>query len=251
MRHAGPVRTATFDRSGRHILAAGDDGTVRFWDLTPARALRDLTALPVNRSFASAVNVDLPALGRILSIETSPKMPVGRLRLWDLQAGRILTGMSEGGERWIGSEISLSAAGRRVLLRGEDALHGMVTQILDVRTGSPVSPPIHYPGRSLKDVLGANAPSLSPDGRRYLIMAGAQRSELRDAVTGGVIAAFELPFPRHPVQRRRHASAGLHSECAASPVQREWESSLSVPSLPDGSDRLWVEYTRPVSGLHR
>ncbi|MCW3051694.1 MAG: High-affnity carbon uptake protein Hat/HatR, partial [Chthonomonadales bacterium] len=194
MRHAGPVRTAMFDRSGRHILAAGDDGTVRLWDLTPAHALRDLAWLPVNLSLAGTVNIDLPVFGRILSAEIGPGRPIGRLRLWDLKAGHVLTEANEEGARWIGSGISLSADARRVLLRGEDAQHGMVTQILDVRTGRPVSPLIHYAGRSLKDVLEAKPPGLSPDGRRYLIAAGAQRSELRDAVTGGTIHTFECPL---------------------------------------------------------
>ena len=142
---------------GRRVVSAGQDGTLRVWDLDTGEPLRTLTGHH-RRVVAVAVSVDGR---RVVSAGQD-----GTLRVWDLDTGSSLHNLTRSG--WV---VAVSADGRRAVSDGGKALRVWdldTGELLRTLTGS------HSAGRVL---------ALSADGRR-MVSGGGKALRVWDLDTG-------------------------------------------------------------------
>jgi WD40 repeat protein len=141
--HTGPVRAVAFLPDGNHALSAGDDKTLRLWDVPLGREIR------AYRGHAAEVtSLSVSADGR-LAVSGSQDQT---LRLWDLAAGRTLRSLEARGGPV--QKVALSPDGRLALSRTAQG----VVQLWDVALGIERRSFNVMPDRLV-------AVAFSPDGR--------------------------------------------------------------------------------------
>jgi WD40 repeat protein len=148
--HAGFVSAAVIGDGGRAVFSAGDDGTVRVWDIAGGRPVRTLEAHG-RRTSSLSVSAD----GE-LALSASDE---GSLKLWDMRSGRCVKTIAAGGAVF---SASLSADGTRVAASstGSDNFLGVDSTLLQVWDVSKE----RCLGKLVGHTNAAKAICLSPDG---------------------------------------------------------------------------------------
>jgi WD40 repeat protein len=237
--HAGAVLSATFDPSGRRLVTAGEDGSVRVWDWRAGEPAVLRTGggpvLAVALGSAGEVNAasrdgavrrwDRPSgRGRLaLARETSAVLAaaVGR------EAGRAATGDFLGtvdvrdgprtGQSAVLHEgaayaVAISADGRRVASGGQDGVVAIWNWVVD-----PAARLLHGHRGAVAAV------AITPDGR--VVVSGGEDGTVRvwDGATGG--AGAVLRAQQSPV----------------SAVAVDADGAVVASGAEDGTVRVWAE----------
>jgi mono/diheme cytochrome c family protein len=155
--HTDRVRALAVSADGRLLASAGDDRSIRLWDLATGKEQRCLSGNegPVSAlSFASG--------GRLVSASHD-----GTLRLWDVDSGDELRRLE--GHRGEVYAVAVSPDGKRLLSGGNDR----TVRLWNLETG-----------REMKRLEGHGnaviAVAFTPDGRRAV--SGSSRHEVADRI---------------------------------------------------------------------
>jgi dipeptidyl aminopeptidase/acylaminoacyl peptidase len=160
------VRTAVFTPDGRSILSAGQDGTLRLWEIATGKELRRLGPQPDWRFYVAFS----PDSQRVVS---------GSGRVWDATTGRLLFVFAQepGRRRFdFANEREVTCAvfspdGRRIL----SGNRGGAMRVLDAASGKEI--------RRWQETKGwADTLAFSPDGK-LVVSAGGTWHEPRSART--------------------------------------------------------------------
>ncbi|MFI0423533.1 hypothetical protein [Spongiactinospora sp. 9N601] len=213
--HTGPVRTIVFSPDGRAIAGAGDDATVRLWDVATLRPI----GLPLRQGFGQSLadikDIAFSADGK--SVVAADNF--GVILRWDTVTGRPVGYLHE----LVSPDIymvAFSPDGRTVV-----AVDGSgVMQMWDMVTRRPIGAPLN------ESEFGVGRLAFSPDGT---IVAGARADgavQLWDVASGLTTGA--------PLIAHRGALWGL----AFTP-----DGKTLLTAGRDGQLRLWdVESGRPI-----
>jgi WD40 repeat protein/serine/threonine protein kinase len=171
--HAGPVRTARFTADGKFVLSAGDDNTIRIWDITTGKPHAQLRghSRPVLTCAIAADGNQLLSGGQ-----------EGEIKLWDLvdykpaPQGLALTGH---GDAVLAA--GFSPDGTRVITAGGDH----TARVFECESGQCLA--TLHEGH---DFLASRA--IYFDGGRRLLTAGGDRTaRLWDATSGTQLQVLE------------------------------------------------------------
>ncbi len=190
--HTSEIRCVAFAPGGERALSAGDDGTVRLWDLRAAAPLRVLDGQE-GGIYGAAFSAD----GKRVLAGTGS----GSVRIWDAETGATLF-FRQGGHKGHVSAVALSPDGRRVASAGWDK----TLRVWDVKAGKEVwrqggqrsvvwSLVFSGDGRRLLGGSGGHIEEVhGPDGkmRGFRQVGGADNLvRLWEAATGKEVARFE------------------------------------------------------------
>ncbi|HET7505909.1 MAG TPA: hypothetical protein VFK02_33045 [Kofleriaceae bacterium] len=204
--HNGDIRIAAFDRAGRRVVTASDDGTARLWDAA--------TGKPV-----------LPPLDASAGIRAAAFSPDGtrvaaaihdHVQFWNAVTGQpVPPRLAES----FASSIAFSPDGTHLLTTSEQT-----TTLWDAMTGKIVTRLVH------QDTV--NMAVFSPDGGRVATASADQTARLWDAVTGESL----IPALQH--QGAVHAVAFSHDgkqlvTGSTDKTAQIWDAGTGAPtSLP-------------------
>jgi len=220
--HSGAVRAVVFSSDGRRALSAGDDGTLRLWDVRLGREIRTL------RGHAGALtSVALSADGRVALSGGQD----GTARLWDVTTGQTLRALRVAGDSV--RKVALSPDGRLALSRTPA---GKV-QLWDVASGQLIFAGAVRQRRRLDEPLGlwlrrdpARARSAAAGGAR-----GARPVTRRPRGAGHPGRVVRLPWRvelghRPPPPRRDQGRPGEPAGAGARVLKKASSPRRRVPS---------------------
>lgn len=148
--HGGGINSVRFDATGRFLLSAGDDATVKLWDLAAGEE-----PLPAFEHPDSVTRVEFSSDGEsLLTGSFGLRTSDSYARVWNARSGDPATPpMRHGGKGLV--RASFSPDGRLVATGGADG----IARLWDVATGEPTTARLRHPTL----VTGL---AYSPDGRR-------------------------------------------------------------------------------------
>lgn len=203
------INMARFSADGSMLASAGDDGTLRVWDLRTGHRLH---ALP------GAGEVWSPFFGTdgrtVAAVWLGDGRPV--VRVWDLSTESVVHEREMAGVKWA---MALSPDARWLVAPQDDDRTPVIT---DVLTGRPIA-----------ELPGHDAPVLdidiSPDGRWIVTSGYDQTARVWDAATGRLV--HTIAAQRGPVTAAAWAPDSRHLATAGSDgVARVWEVTASAAS---------------------
>ena len=164
------VNSACFMPDGRSMWTAGDDGTVRRWDLSTHEELQRIEAHPDAKVFKVKY---CQALQLLLTCGTD-----GPIRLWDVGRGGEPAGVLEGHSDWV-QDLVLLPDGRRVVSASDD----FTVRVWDLASRRELR-------RQMFDDSKMRDLALSPDGRTLAVCS--QRLVIFDLMSESEV--LELPI---------------------------------------------------------
>jgi WD40 repeat protein/predicted Ser/Thr protein kinase len=168
--HLGPVCSVAFLPDGKRALSAGEDGSVRIWDVTLGRTTRVFEGPP-----SPLASLALSADGR----RAVSGGPDGTIVWWDVEAGRRLRAIPSGKGAVL--RVAISPDGSRALSRTENDV-----QLWELATG-----------QRLREITGVPRRvatlAFSPDGRYALT---ARKKEDKGEILDSRASLWELATGR-------------------------------------------------------
>ena len=92
---SGAISSMAFSHDGRSIAAADEEAKIKFWDVASGKLVRTLVAPPTGGATVQIVSLAFSPDGRTLAtgearIDTARGQYHGVIKLWELEAGRVL-----------------------------------------------------------------------------------------------------------------------------------------------------------------
>jgi RNA polymerase sigma factor (sigma-70 family) len=170
--HPGSIRAMALTPDGKRLVTAGNDSTLRLWDLTTRRLVHDFGGKQAEWPHGLALSADGATLASLHNNRG--------VRLWDVASGKLLRHLPMEGDCTTGS-LAFAPDGRT--LAASCALNGgreRAVRLWDVATGAEVR---RLPGHGGP----LDALAFSPDGRT-LLWGGQHETTLWlwEVRTGGV-----------------------------------------------------------------
>jgi WD40 repeat protein/predicted Ser/Thr protein kinase len=165
--HFGRVNGVAFSADGRFLASAGEDRTVRIWDVVKGELRRTLTGHQ-----APVTAVAYGSGGTLLATISD------RTRVWDAATGELRRVLET---RWPPRDLAFASDGLLAIV----AVYGSVW---DARNGAKLDLPndsLYPSGGRVND--SPNCVALSPDGR-WLAVGASHEFRLHDVTEGGTIA---------------------------------------------------------------
>jgi RNA polymerase sigma factor (sigma-70 family) len=269
LRHGGPVTSIAFAPDGKTVVSAGQDNSVRLWDLGTGKERGHFEAFTgPEGANCWVVSVGLSPDGyyvvagtsngpgavivwdratgkefrrfdrseRIVGVAFLPDGKTvlsvggdGTVHLWDLHAGKEIRTIA--GNQSIARCFALSADGKTVATGGDDN----VIQVHDLATGKELHQ-LQSAGESL------HALAFSPDGKS--LASGGWRGSLR---------LWDLSSGKEVRQYQGHGgavSALVFSADGTTLVSSSWDTSVRLWDVPSGKERRdFLGHFGPVIAL--
>jgi len=204
--HSAAVGALEFDRSGRFLLTASEDGTARVWDLAGVA--------PMHAELDPALFSRFTPDGRkVITSDWEPTATSAAAVLWDAGTGeRVAEGLLHAGA--VSHAVSLD--GRRVATASLDRS----ARVWDMGSGEPVTAPLVHDAI----LVGIR---FSPDGRRLITWSEGSSGVGEPAVAlWDVGNGVRLPVPGE--------TSGRIAQLAFTPDGRRF-----VTAGADGTVRIW------------
>ena len=207
-----PLRSAVFSASGRQILTASADGTVRIWNSAGHTLLATFSGSgPLDDAAFS------PDGTQIVTANED-----GTASILDSRSGRVLAVLKPPGNRYAVSSVAFSPDGKLIAAAYADG----TARIWNARTGEQDGPTLS--AEQGHQLLGT---AFSPDGRLLVTVGSSGNARIYDVQT-------------------RAQRAVLHSVSGLLGATFSPDSKLVVTAGGDGTARIWSAGNgRQVAGL--
>jgi WD40 repeat protein len=175
--HVGSIDKAAFSPDGARLVSAGDDGTMKVWEVATGRLIHTLEG---HRGQVAAIAFSRDG-SRILSASHEG------LKLWDASSGQYIRGFER--KLTTFTAVAFSPDGTSILSGDRDG----VARMWDIATGQVIQTFQH--GEKLSDLQTV---AFSSDGARVLTGGGSRAdkvAKLWDARSGQLLQAFGEPKP--------------------------------------------------------